>query len=45
MKYLHDNNFRIITMKDLAYDGKTNYLYIQSNNDHSQVGRTASVSP
>jgi Polysaccharide deacetylase len=44
MKYLHDNNFRVITMRDLAYDGKTNYLYIKSNNDLSQVGGVASVS-
>ena len=30
MKYLHDNNFRVITMKDLGFDTKSNYLYIKS---------------
>jgi hypothetical protein len=30
MKYLHENNFRVITMKDLGYEKKTNYLYIKS---------------
>ncbi len=29
MKYLHDNNFRVITMSDLGYDIKNNYLYIR----------------
>jgi hypothetical protein len=29
MKYLHDGNFRVLTMSDLAYDKKSNYLYIK----------------
>lgn len=29
MKYLHDNNFQVLTMKDLAYDKNTNYLFIK----------------
>jgi peptidoglycan/xylan/chitin deacetylase (PgdA/CDA1 family) len=43
MKYLHDNNFRVITMKDLAYDQKTNYLYIKST-ENPVIGEIASVS-
>lgn len=44
MKYLHDNNFRVITMKDLGYDGKTNYLYIKSTNNLTPAGGITSVS-
>lgn len=29
IKYLHDNNFRALTMKDLGYQTKGNYLYIK----------------
>jgi peptidoglycan/xylan/chitin deacetylase (PgdA/CDA1 family) len=29
MKYLHDGNFEVMTMADLAYDKKSNYLYIK----------------
>jgi peptidoglycan/xylan/chitin deacetylase (PgdA/CDA1 family) len=29
MKYLHDNGFKVLTMSDLAYDEKSNYLYIE----------------
>jgi hypothetical protein len=29
MKYLHDGNFRVLTMSDLWYDKKNNYLYIK----------------
>jgi peptidoglycan/xylan/chitin deacetylase (PgdA/CDA1 family) len=29
MKYLHDNGFKVITMADLEYDQKTNYMYIK----------------
>jgi peptidoglycan/xylan/chitin deacetylase (PgdA/CDA1 family) len=29
MKYLHDNGFKILTMSDLGYDEKSNYLYIK----------------
>jgi hypothetical protein len=31
MKYLYDNNVRVITMSDLGYDEKSNYLYIRSD--------------
>jgi Polysaccharide deacetylase len=30
MRYLRDNNFRVITMKDLGFDMRSNYLYIKS---------------
>jgi peptidoglycan/xylan/chitin deacetylase (PgdA/CDA1 family) len=29
MKYLHDNNFQVLTMRDLAFDRKTNDLFIK----------------
>ena len=29
MKYLHDNGFKILTMSELGYDEKSNYLYIK----------------
>jgi hypothetical protein len=29
MKYLYDNNFKVLTMKDLRYDDERNYFYIQ----------------
>jgi hypothetical protein len=44
MKYLHDNNFRVITMKDLAYQEKTDYLYIKSPNEPLLTGGITSVS-
>ncbi len=29
IKYLHDNGFKVLTMADLGYDEKSNYLYIK----------------
>jgi len=29
MKYLHDSNFTVLTMADLGYNEKSNYLYIK----------------
>jgi hypothetical protein len=29
MKYLHDNGYKVLTMADLAYDDKSNYLYLK----------------
>ena len=29
MKYLYDNGFKVLTMSDLGYDKKSNYLYIK----------------
>jgi peptidoglycan/xylan/chitin deacetylase (PgdA/CDA1 family) len=44
MKYLHDNNFRVLTMKDLGYKKKADYLYVKSPNELSQVGGLDTVS-
>ena len=44
MKYLHDNNFRVITMKDLGYEKKTDNLYIKSPNEPLLNGGVTSVS-
>ena len=30
MKYLHDNNFKVLTMNDLGFDKNNNYLYIKN---------------
>ena len=29
MKYLHDHKFKVITVSDLAYNGKDHYLYVK----------------
>jgi hypothetical protein len=29
MKYLHNNDFRVITMKNLGFDTRSNYLYLK----------------
>ena len=29
MKYLHDNGFKVLTVNDLGYDTKSNFLYIK----------------
>jgi hypothetical protein len=29
MKYLHDNRFKVLTVNDLWYDTKNNFLYIK----------------
>jgi peptidoglycan/xylan/chitin deacetylase (PgdA/CDA1 family) len=29
MKYLHDNNFRVLTMTDLGFDKNNNYIYVK----------------
>jgi hypothetical protein len=44
MKYLHDNDFRVITMQDLGYEENTNYLYVRWPNELSQTGGITSVS-
>jgi hypothetical protein len=33
MEYLHDNGFKIISMSDLGYDERTNYMYIKTTID------------
>jgi peptidoglycan/xylan/chitin deacetylase (PgdA/CDA1 family) len=30
MKYLHDNGFKVMTMKDLGYDEMSNHLYVKN---------------
>lgn len=44
MKYLHDNNFRVITMKDLDYEPESDYLYVKAPKESSIIGGIASVS-
>jgi hypothetical protein len=44
MKYLHDNSFRVITMRDLGYEENSDYLYIKSPQESSLVGGIASAS-
>jgi peptidoglycan/xylan/chitin deacetylase (PgdA/CDA1 family) len=44
MKYLHDNNFRVITMKDLGFDTRSNYLYIKSQSETILSGGLATIS-
>ena len=44
MKYLHDNNFRVITMKDLGFDTRSNYLYIKSQSEAILSGGIATIS-
>lgn len=44
MKYLHDNKFRVITMKDLDYEEENDYLYIEAPKESSLIGGIASVS-
>ncbi|HXP50569.1 MAG TPA: hypothetical protein VN922_11475 [Bacteroidia bacterium] len=29
IKYLHDNRFKVLTVNDLGYDTKNNFLYIK----------------
>jgi hypothetical protein len=29
MKYLYENNFRVLTMADLAYNNKSNYFFVK----------------
>jgi hypothetical protein len=30
MKYLHDNSFRVLSLKDIGYDQNTKFLYIKN---------------
>lgn len=45
MKYLHDNNFHVITMRDLGYEEKSNYIYIKQSEGDINSGKIASVDP
>jgi hypothetical protein len=33
MKYLFDNEFKVITMSDLGYDEENNFIYIRESRD------------
>lgn len=43
MKYLHDNNFKVITMRDLGYEEKSNYIYIKQSVGEINSGKIASI--
>ena len=43
MKYLYDNNFRVITMRDLGYEGKSNYIYVKQFEGEIGSGKIAGV--
>jgi peptidoglycan/xylan/chitin deacetylase (PgdA/CDA1 family) len=40
MKYLHDNGFKVLTVNDLGYDTKNNFLYIKPS-----VARLTAANP
>ena len=44
MRYLYNNNFQVITRRDLGYQEKGDYLYVISAKDLSLTGRMVSVS-
>jgi peptidoglycan/xylan/chitin deacetylase (PgdA/CDA1 family) len=44
MSYLHDNNFQVITMRDLGYEQQGDYLYVKSTEDLSLTGGIDSIS-
>ena len=44
MRYLYNNNFQVITRRDLGYQEKGDYLYVISTKDLSLTGRMVSVS-
>jgi hypothetical protein len=44
MKYLGDNNFQVITMKDLGFDTRSNYLYIKPHSEPILSGGIATIS-
>ena len=41
MKYLHENGFRVLTVKDLGYDTQNNVLYIKSSMTRFNQSQTA----
>ena len=38
MKYLHDNNFKVLAMSDLGFDKNNNYLYIKNIGNDRTLG-------
>ena len=45
MKYLHDHDFNVITMSDLAYNDKGNYLFIKEFEQKPIAQETSKVIP
>jgi hypothetical protein len=46
MKYLHDNGYKVLTMADLAYDDKSNYLYLKDlKSETEQPFKTVTTPP
>ncbi len=43
MSYLHDNNFQVITMRDLGYEQQGGYLYVKSTEDLSATGDSLDI--
>jgi hypothetical protein len=43
MKYLHENNFGVIIMKDLDYKAENDYLYVKAPEESSIIGGIASI--
>jgi peptidoglycan/xylan/chitin deacetylase (PgdA/CDA1 family) len=41
MKYIYDNNFKVITISQLGYDAKNNYLYLKQLGSQPEVPRTS----
>ena len=43
MKYLYDHNFQVITMRDLDYEEKSNYIYIKQFAGENNSGMIAGI--
>ena len=43
MKYLHDTGFKVLTVNDLGYDTKNNFLYIKPSISEFNQPETAST--
>ena len=41
MKYIYDNNFKVITISQLGYDAKNNYLYLKQLGSQPEVPTTS----
>jgi hypothetical protein len=44
MRYLDDNNFRVIAMRDLGYEEKSTYIHVKLPNPSTVTGGIASAS-
>jgi hypothetical protein len=43
MKYLYENGFTVLTMRDLAFDVKTNHVFIKQFHEPETSGKIAGV--